>query len=215
MMRMIPLLLIVLSVVLNYTIAQVDGLTINQITERLQRRYEMIDDATIQFSQRVKFGYSKIEQLFEGTLISKKPNYYRVETEHQTLVTDGVTVWAYSPVNKQLIIDHYKENQNTISPEHFMLNIPSQYYATLLGREKEKDRTLVVVKLIPKDDRSFVQSVKLWIEETSWMIAKLSIVDINETETTYIINSIKLNTGIKDKAFIFTPPPDTDIVDLR
>lgn len=195
--------------------AQSDDLTVKYVTEQLQHRYEMIDDATIQFTQRVKFGFSKIEQTFEGTLISKKPKFYRIESEHQTLVTDGVTVWAYSPANKQVIVDHYRENQNSISPEQFMLTIPTQYYTTLVGKEKEREQTLVVLKLIPKDDRSFVQSVKLWIDNATWMIVRITIVDVNETETTYLVRNAKFNTNVKEKIFTFTPPAGVDVVDLR
>ncbi|MCX7984709.1 MAG: outer membrane lipoprotein carrier protein LolA [Bacteroidetes bacterium] len=195
--------------------AQDDALTVKRISEQLQRRYEMIDDATIVFTQHVKFGFSKIEQSFEGTLIMKKPKCYRIESEHQTLVTDGTTVWAYSPANKQVIIDHYRENQNTISPEQFLLTLPSQYYTTVLGKEKVKDQTLVILKLIPKDDRSFIQSVKLWIDTSTWMIMKVLIADVNETETTYSVKSAKFNTNVKEKLFIFIPPSDTDVVDLR
>ncbi len=212
-MKIKYLLLMLIPFLISF--AKDEELTVQYVTEQLQKRYEKIDDATIQYTQKVKFGFSQIEQSFEGTLISKKPKFYRIESELQTVVTDGTTVWAYSPANKQVLIDHYRENQNSISPEQFMLNLPSQYYATLVGKEKEKDRVVVVLKLIPKDDRSFVQSVKMWIDTSTWMIMKIDIVDVNDTETTYTVNSIKLNTGVKEKIFTFIPPDGVDIVDLR
>ncbi len=196
-------------------VAQQKDLTVQEITERMHRRHEMIDDATADFTQRVKFGFSKIEQTFDGTLRMKKPNKYRIESEYQTLVTDGSTVWAYSPVNNQVLIDRYKENQNSISPDKFLLNIPSAYYATLLGREKVGDLQTLTLKLVPKDDRSFVKSVKVWVEDGTWVVQKVSIVDVNETETTYLIKNIKLNSNIKETMFTFIAPSGTEVVDLR
>ena len=146
-----------------FSIVGAQQLSMNQVTENMQRRYEMIDNVVAGFSQQVKLGFSNIEQRFIGTLTMKKPKMYRVESEHQTLVTDGSTVWAYSPANKQVVIDKYKENQNSISPDQFLLNLPSEYYSTLLGRESEGTRSLLTVKLVPKDDRSFIRSVKLWV----------------------------------------------------
>ncbi|MBI4428101.1 MAG: outer membrane lipoprotein chaperone LolA [Ignavibacteriales bacterium] len=186
-----------------------------EVTERMQRRYEMIDDATAQFTQHVKFGFSAIEQTFAGTLTMKKPNKYRIESEHQTLVTDGETVWAYSPVNSQVVVDRYKENRNSISPEQFILNLPENYYTTILATEKGKDGKLITLKLVPKDDRSFVRSVKIWVEEGSWTIRKVSVIDVNDTETTYSIKELKLNTNVKDNSFIFNAPTGTEVVDLR
>jgi chaperone LolA len=195
--------------------AQEKELTVKYVTENLQRGYEMIDDATAQFEQHVRFGFSNMEQTFRGTLMMKKPNHYRIESEHQTIVTDGVTVWAYSPANNQIIIDKYKENSNSLSPEQFMLNLPANYYTSVLGSEKSPEGTVILLKLVPKDDRSFVKSVKLSVEEHGWLVRKIMILDINETETTYTVKDIKLNTSIKEKTFVFETPKGAEVVDLR
>jgi outer membrane lipoprotein carrier protein len=195
--------------------AQEKELTVKYITDQIQHRYEMVDDAVAQFEQQVKFGYSKMEQAFNGTLYMKKPNRYRIESEHQTIVTDGISVWAYSPANNQVIIDHYKENQNSLTPNKFMLNLPSNYYATLLGTEKGKNGEQAILKLVPKDDRSFVKNVKIWVDENNWMVKKILILDVNETTTTYTIHDIKLNGNLKERMFSFTPPAGVETVDLR
>jgi chaperone LolA len=196
-------------------IPQDKELTVDFVTENIQKRYEMIDDATAKFEQRVKYGYSNIEQTFQGTLLMKKPNRYRLESEHQTIVTDGVTVWSYSSANNQVIINKYTENSNSLSPEQFMLNLPANYYTSLLGSEKSTSGTIVLLKLVPKDDRSFVKSVKLFVEEHGWLVRKIIILDVNETETTYTVKDIQLNTDIKEKTFDFEKPEGAEIVDLR
>lgn len=189
--------------------------TAKDVTENLQRRYASMQDAVAKFTQRVKFSFSKIEQNFDGTLTMKRPNKYRVESEHQTFVTDGSVIWSYSPVNKQVLVDRYKENQNTISPEKFLLNLPAQYYSTLLGREKVNKAETFVLKLVPKDDQAFIKSVKVWVEDGTWIVRKVLIVDVNDTETQYSIKEIKLNTNVNDSIFSFTPPAGTEVVDLR
>jgi outer membrane lipoprotein-sorting protein len=145
----------------------------------------------------------------------KKPNRFRIESEHQVLVTDGSTVWAYSPVNKQVVVDHYKENRNSISPERFLVSIPENYYATILGTESAGKGRLVTLKLVPKDDASFVRSVKLAVEEGTWQVKRIAVEDINESTTTYTIEELTFNSSIDDKDFVFVPSPGTDIVDLR
>jgi outer membrane lipoprotein-sorting protein len=126
-----------------------------------------------------------------------------------------VTVWAYSTANNQVIIDKYKENNNSLSPEQFMLNLPANYYASVLGSEKLSEGMLILLKLVPKDDRSFVKSVKLSVEEHGWLVRKIMILDVNETETTYTVKDIKLNTNIKEKTFAFETPEGAEVVDLR
>ncbi|HEX9614364.1 MAG TPA: outer membrane lipoprotein carrier protein LolA, partial [Bacteroidota bacterium] len=145
----------------------------------------------------------------------KKPDNLRLESEHQTLVTNGVTVWAYSPVNKQVVIDHYKENRNTITPDRFLVNLPENYYATVLGTESAGQKRTVVLKLVPKDDTSFIRSVKMWVENGTWVVQTIEITDINETTTTYGIKDMTLNAKVDQSIFSFSPPPGTGIVDLR
>jgi chaperone LolA len=163
----------------------------------------------------VKFGFSKIEQSFSGTLRMKRPNKYRIETEYQTLVTDGTTVWSYSPVNKQVLIDRYKETPDSFAPEQLLLNLPANYFASLVQQEKKGEATWFALKLVPKDDQSFIKSMKVWVEEGSWVVRKVEMLDVNDTEKMYDVQEIKMNTGLKDVTFTFTAPAGTEVVDLR
>jgi outer membrane lipoprotein carrier protein len=189
--------------------------TVKEITDKLQKRYDTLQDATAHFTQHVKFGFSKIEQNFVGTVRMKRPNKYRVETEYQTLVTDGATVWSYSPVNKQVLIDRYKETADSFAPEQFLLNLPANYYATMVQQEKKSDAVWVVLKLVPKDDQSFIKSMKVWVEEGAWIVRKVEMLDVNDTEKTYTVQEIKINTGLGNGTFTFAAPAGTEVVDLR
>jgi outer membrane lipoprotein carrier protein len=189
--------------------------SVKEITDKLQKRYDSLQDATARFTQHVKFGFSKIEQSFSGTLRMKRPNRYRIETEYQTLVTDGTTVWSYSPVNKQVLIDRYKETSDSFAPEQFLLNVPTNYFASLIQQERKGETIWVALKLVPKDDQSFIKSMKVWIEEGSWVVRKVEMLDVNDTEKTYDVQEIKINTGLKDVTFTFAAPTGTEVVDLR
>jgi outer membrane lipoprotein carrier protein len=190
-------------------------LSVKEITDRLEKKYESIQDATARFTQHVKFGFSKIEQDFSGTLKTKKSHKYRVETEYQTLVTDGVTVWSYSPVNKQMLIDKYKETGDSFTPEQFLLNLPANYFATIVQPDQGADKSLIVLKLVPKDDQSFIKSMKVWVDQGSWVVKKVEMLDVNDTEKIYTVQDLKINTGLKENTFTFTPPQGTEVVDLR
>jgi chaperone LolA len=214
-MRYMRTLVILLVCGLMTVVGRQKELTVREITDRLQKKFDSMQDATIRFTQHVKFGFSKIEQSTQGALTMKRPNKYRVELEHQTIVTNGSVVWSYSPANKQVLIDRYKENQNSLSPEQFLLNLPAQYYTTLLGKEKVENAETYVLKLVPKDDQSFIKSVKMWVEDGTWIVRKVQIIDVNDTETVYTVVELKINTRVNDALFTFTPPAGTEVVDLR
>jgi len=213
-MRNVAAGLVVAMFVVHAGVAQQNP-SLGTITEGMKKRFDAMETVVTTFTQKVRFGFSNIRQEFSGTLKMKKPNKFRIESEHQTLVTDGRTVWAYSPVNKQVVIDHYKENRNTISPEQFLVSLPDTYYAAVLGTEKKGEPSQVILKLVPKDDASFIRSVKLWVEMSSWVVRSMEIEDVNETVTTYVINELTLNSPVADSVFAFSAPAGTDVVDLR
>lgn len=186
-----------------------------EIVAKVQKKYDEMKDATITFSQKVKFQLSKAEFSSRGVLYSKKTNCYRVETEDRIFVTDGKTVWSYSPANNQVLIDTYKEDKRTFSPEKFLVNVPKDFFAAILGREKLEGRNVVVLKLTPKEDKATMKSLKLWVDRGQWYLWKVELVDVTENTTTYTVHDIRLNTGLQDSTFAFIAPPDAEVVDLR
>jgi len=211
----IVLVALVIAFVQGGVLAQDLGRTVEEVTEKMQEAYARVTTLHASFDQTVKFGFTNIEQTFKGTLSLRKPKKYRIESEHQTIVTDGSTVWLYSAVNRQVVVDHFKENTNSVSPENFLTTMPATYYCSLLAREESSGRTLIVLRMVPKDDRSFIQSVKLWIDEKKWEVRKIQVIDANETETTYVLNELQTNLRLDGDLFSFTPPDGTEIVDLR
>ncbi len=185
------------------------------ILESVRKRYESITDAEVQFSSRVKFSLAKTEQRFSGTLQFKREHKYRVELQDRTIVTDGTTLWSYSAQEHQVLIDTFTPDERSSLPEQIMTGAPKDFVPTLLGHEKSGGRDLVVLKLTPKSSTSTLKSMKLSIDEETWLIRMVELDDLNGTETTYAVQEIKVNPGIPDSRFVFTAPEGTTVVDLR
>jgi len=190
--------------------------TATQVLEKVEEMYATVNDATAEFTQTVSFKYAKIEQSFSGTVSMKKKNKYRVESQQQTLVTDGAIVWVYSPVNNQVLIDLFRESPNTFSPEKFLVGLPKNFRATLVDDNTPEGHAATVLKLLPKSDVSkFVKSLKVWINDNDWSVRRVEYVDMNETRTVYSLKSITFNSGISDERFVFKVPEKAEVVDLR
>lgn len=185
-----------------------------EIIENVQDRYNDMTDATISFSQNVQFKVSKAEQSVNGTLLFKKPNKYFIETEERTVVTDGKTSWSWSPRNRQVVVDNYKEETHSLSPEQLLLSYPNDYYSTLVGEEKIGTQSAYVLKLTPKADNTFATSMKIWVSK-DWFIRKVEITDINGAVTTYVIEKISIDQKLPDTKFVFKVPERAEVIDLR
>jgi len=191
------------------------GETAQDVLEKVRKKYDSISDAQLKFSQKTKFDLSKIEQNIRGTLFLKKTNKYRVETDDRTIVTNGETVWSYTVSTRQVLIDHFKMDENAISPEKVLAGAPTEFSSTLLGREKLGKTEALVLKLVPNSDQSLVKTMKLWIDNSTWLIKKVEIEDVNGKQTEYVVTEVKTNTGLQDSDFTYQLPEGTEVVDLR
>ncbi|MBR9978599.1 MAG: outer membrane lipoprotein carrier protein LolA [Bacteroidetes bacterium] len=185
-----------------------------KIIEKVQSQYERMTDARIEFTQSVRFKVSRAEQSIKGTLLFKKPNRYRIETEERTVVTDGVTSWSWNPQNRQMVIDNYREETHSLSPEQLLLSYPKDYFSTLIGEEALGPVNTYVLRLTPKDDNSFATAMKIWVSK-DWLIRRVEITDINGAVTTYDIESFVIDTKVSDNQFVFEAPAQAEIIDLR
>jgi outer membrane lipoprotein carrier protein len=190
------------------------NITAKEIIEKVQSKYDKMNNVVLGFSQNVKFKVSKTEQQSAGTLYFKKKNKYRIETDQHIIVTDGKTSWSYSPQNKQVIVDNYKEDKHSLSPEHLLISYPQDYYSSLVGEEKIGSESTYLLKLTPKEDNSFATKMKIWISK-NWIIKRIETTDISGVTTTYTIKDVQIDKGIADAKFEFKPPQDVDIIDLR
>jgi len=214
-------ILIVLALSFSFAAAEPQSsgkskFTATEVLEKVEEMYATVNDASAEFTQTVTFKYAKVEQSFSGTVSMKKKNKYRVESQQQTLVTDGATVWVYSPVNNQVLIDIYRESPNTFSPEKFLVGLPKNFRAAIVDDPTPEGHGATVLKLLPKSDVSkFMKSLKVWINDNDWSVRRVEYIDMNETRTVYSLKAITFNSGIADERFSFKVPEKSEVVDLR
>jgi len=185
------------------------------VLTKMRERYESLQDAQFTFSEKTLFGMTKIEQQVSGTLLLKKENKYRIELNGRTIVTDGKTVWSYSAQNNQVLIDDFKMDERSISPQRILAGAPEDYVPTLLGREKSGKLDLIVLKLLPRDEQSFIKSMKVWVDDDEWMVRKVELVEAGGKQTVYVVDDVKVNIGVTDSRFAYEIPQGADVVDLR
>lgn len=190
-------------------------ITAKEIIEKVQSKYKKTNTVIAKYSQTLKYKLSKIEQTFNGTLYLKKEKRYRIETDQQTIMTDGVTSWAYSHKTKQVVIDKFKEDKNSLSPEKFLIQYPDDYYSNLVGRSKVNGQDTYELKLTPKGNSSFIKSMKVWVDSDEWFIRKIEWTDMNDNTTTYTVKKIDVNNEIGNDKFQFKPGKDVQVIDLR
>ncbi|MEP7146532.1 MAG: outer membrane lipoprotein chaperone LolA [bacterium] len=183
-----------------------------EIIKKVQTKYENISDAKATFTQTLKGSGGKANSS-SGVIYIKKGNKYRIESGGQIIITDGQTSWSYSPRRKQVVIDNYKDDGNSFSPNKFLFNYPENFYSDLNGDDNLGGVECFIIKLTPRNGGN-VKSAKIWIDKNEDLIRKINIVTTESTNT-YSLKDISLDAGVNSSKFSFSPPEGVEIIDLR
>lgn len=186
-----------------------------EIIRKVQKKYQELQSLKADFEQEFIWQLAGETQTIKGLLYLRAGNHYRIETDTQTIVTNGTTVWIYSEPDNQVIIDSIDKSEENSLPKDLLFHYSEEYEPELAGEQKFNGEKTYVLNLLPKDEDAFIMSMKIWVDASSWLTVKVEQVDINDNINTYIIGNIKENLQLEDSLFNFEIPPDSEVVDLR
>jgi len=185
------------------------------IVKKVRENYEKLQSMQADFVQNYTWSLAGETQTLEGKILLKKGDRYRVETKTQTIVTDGATVWTYSPEKQQVIIDHLSKTAEDPLPRELILKYTRDFKAKFLGTDKSGKTDLYRIYFTPRDENSFVSEVTAWIEKDTWLAKKIEQHDINDNTTVYELKNIQRDVALAENLFTFKIPDSVEVVDLR
>jgi outer membrane lipoprotein carrier protein len=196
-------------------------ITIDDVVRGLEQAYGRLTDLKAEFSQ-TSFNKSLDATIpARGAVYLKRGGKLRWEYSEPTpqeIVSDGKTLWVYTPVLAQV---------NT-GPAPEALAGPAGSFLAGLGRLREHFdvRFLnparptdtdgnVVLDLIPRQPLPTLARLILSLEPRGWEIRKAVVYDQFENTVTMQFTSVAINTGLSDRLFTFVPPPGVATVPFR
>ena len=197
------------------------GPSLDEVIRGLEAAYGKMTDLKGEFSQTA-FNRSLNQTIpAKGTVMMKKGGKLRweyAEPTPQQIVSDGKTLWVYTPTL----------NQVNVGPAPEALAGPAGSFLAGLGRLREhfevrflnpaepRDREgNVVLDLTPKEPLPTLTRLILAVDPRTWQVRKAVVYDQFENTVTMQFTQLALNSGLADSVFTFTPPPGAATVPLR
>jgi len=189
---------------------------VEDIIEDVQETYDDLDDMSAKFKRIESFKITGSVNETTGNIYIKDGIMYRFESEDQTIVTNGKTVWTYNALTKQLIIDNVRKDSGALLPRDMLFKYPKEYYSTLLKEEKINGILMYVIKLDPKEDvHGYIKSMKIWVDDDEYYIHRIETTDLNDNISKFEINNMAVNNKLKDDFFTFVATDNMQVVDMR
>jgi outer membrane lipoprotein carrier protein len=219
-MRTVVAALVLLTLVAP-VLAQPAGAPLEDVVRGVEAAYGRMTDLRADFTQSAL--NKSLNQTIDarGTVYLKKGGKLRweyAEPTKQEVVSDGKTIWIYTP---QL-------NQVNTGPAPEALAGPAGSFLSGLGKLREHFNVRflnpaqridgdgnVVLDLTPKQPLPTLARLVLALDARTYEVRKAVVYDQFENTVTMRFTKLAINSGLPDRLFAFVPPKGTATVPLR
>jgi outer membrane lipoprotein carrier protein len=184
------------------------------VLEKVQKYYASIDDYSAEFVQDyTKVALSRSTES-RGTLMLKKPSFMRwtyTQPAEKLWVVDGETLYVVDPEFEQVFIDKGFKTEELQSSISFLWGRGklSNSFTAKLGKATAPGTA--VLELTPKKGASYAKMFLVVNAETGEVTE--SIIHETAGNTNHFkFRNAKLNQGLKDELFKYTPPPEYEVI---
>lgn len=178
------------------------------VARQLQQRYRQVQSVTADFVQ------TSGGQRLSGRL-QVRGNAFRMTIGEQTLVTDGRTLWSYSPADEQVVVQDYDARQQGFSIGQLFTDYLSVFRAVGATRATIDGVRHDVLTLRPRDAGSSVRDATVYVRSSDAIPTRVRLRDTNGALHAFDLSRVQLGPRLPDATFRFTPPGGTEVVDLR
>src|SRR5262249_37078030 len=195
--------------------------SLDDVIRGLETAYGRMTDLRAEFSQS-SFNKSLNQTIpAQGVVSLKRGGKLRWEYSEPTkqeIVSDGKTLWVYTP----------SLNQVNTGPAPEALAGPAGSFLAGLGKVREHFTVRflnpasprdadgnVALDLTPNQPLPTLSRLLLSVDSKQWEVRKAVVYDQFENTVSMRFTKVAMNTGLPDKLFTFVPPPNTAVVPLR
>lgn len=189
------------------------------VIEKIENKYKKVNTYYASFRQEQPVTSLDKVQTNVGEIWIKKPGKIRWNyniPKNEQIISDGNFLWYYYVEEKYALKRDLKEvgsDTNLLSLLSDLSNLQKLYKINIKRTAIEAVK-YYLVELIPLDSEDdSVNKQILAVNMDNLLIERIYIYDAFGNKSTIKFSDIKVNNGIKDKVFEFTPPKDVEIQD--
>jgi outer membrane lipoprotein carrier protein len=192
---------------------------LEEIVDQLQASCTRTQDLWARFHQTATNRSLGQVQEASGVFMLKRPGMMRWEyqkPEPRLFVTDGKTLWAFSPSEKQVVVQDLVEGLASRTPLSFLAGdcqLRREFAVTAVEHAGTRaSRTTRVLDLRPSRDDAGIARMLLEVNLQGFTIERTTLFDAAGNTTVIALTNLKLNSGLSDRQFRFTPPAGVTVV---
>jgi outer membrane lipoprotein carrier protein len=181
----------------------------------LQQRYQGILDFSADFVHTYRGGVLRTQTTERGTVVIKKPGRMRwvyTSPERKEFVSDGLTVYSYLPLDRQVIVTHVPPDEQATTPAAFLAgrgDIARDFVAEF---DDTSSAGATALKLTPRQAEPEYEYLVVTMDPGTLQIRALTTRDRQGGDSTLTFSNMEENQGVADKEFVFRIPGGVDVI---
>ena len=214
-MKKIKLLIFLLFSIIGTLFAQSSPPDPAAFLNNTAQRYNVLPAFSFKFTVSVDDPVVKNAKI-TGQLFIKKEKYY-LKLDDQIIANDGVTMWNYQKtINEVSFFDATDDDFSLYHPIRILNSWDKDYNAKTINEEMVNNVKVTIIDLTPKKQLTFYK-MRLYIENSTSLIQKIMIYQIDSPTITYSITKFTFNDTIEDSIFTFNKKdyPNVHVNDMR
>lgn len=167
---------------------------------------------TATFEQTITGGNGVVTQQSNGVMSVSRPQLFRWQVKtpfEQLIVADGKQVWVHDPDLMQAVVRPFDQQLSDTPALLFSGDVKkiSQHFEVSLLEEKGD---VVRFDLKPRGEDNLFDVLRVGFK--AGKLREMALQDNLGQKTRIHFNDVKLNSAVPASAFVFTPPPGTDVI---
>ncbi len=191
-----------------------DGLNPQDILQKVEETMNAAKGIRVDFEEIYEWKQTGEKQSLKGELILNGQRQFRVTTQDQIIVSDGVTLWTFSKPANRVLIDRLEQTDNTLLPQQLFFSYKKDYQAKLAKDETVDGATCSVVFLSSAKKDLYITQIKAWIEKDKWIPKKIEQTDLSKNKIIYILRHVEINIPVDPGTFQFVVPEGSEVIKL-
>jgi outer membrane lipoprotein carrier protein len=214
--RAFQLLALLLLAVFTSGAAHAPEFSVDDVLSGLEARYRG-KGFSARFFQESTLKAMEVTDTAQGTILIKRPNMMRWEYERpdpQLIITDGSVLWIYRPQDRQVMIGEAPDYFGGGRGAGFITDIKNLRKGFVVVPDIPDER-YHVLKLLPKEKKYGISSIRLFVTRDTFEIVKVATVNEFGDRTLLEFTDLAFGLDPDDSLFRFQIPAGTDVLQLE
>lgn len=188
------------------------------LAEALQRKYASVRDFSASFVHTYRGGVLNKTLREEGRVLIRKPGMMRWEyraPDTKLFVSDGVSVYAYVPADRQVMVSAVPPTSEASTPALFLAgkgDLMKDFVASDAPVPAGSVAGARALKLVPRVPQAEYDWLLLIVDGTSLALRGLVTTDAQGGVSSFTFSDLKENVGLTPGQFTFTVPRGVEVI---